>query len=295
MKAFSFSGLLALALSALTASAQTPVWSWGSVNGVPLPASAFASATNQASRVFERMHGRGATSPADIDEVAVQARNIQCGHLRSAVADAARARALVELGVRVNQADLDLALKQIHPGDPVAAVAATREHAALIEQALAAVYDQAQPAGQVYQTLLATKGISQQEWSADLETGRTREGRTMLARGLTATPAEYSKGVSAAQQTLAASTKLDGTIDSMLAAKDPVFDTYLKHWEASRPNPDSTFHSLPTNEKDYLDRAVAAWWKGELSKQTIVLSDPSLVSACALANMDGSQAVRSRH
>jgi hypothetical protein len=93
----------------------------------------------------------------------------------------------------------------------------------------------------------------------------------------------YAQAVPTEQRRLAESNKLDATVDQMIAGSDVVFRTNLDRWNANHL----------TSAKNYLQSKPAEWWKGRLSKLQIVLSDPSLVTTCHLAQMTGAEAVGS--
>jgi hypothetical protein len=261
----------------------------GTINGRPIPARVFNVTRIMAINALRRDGKLAPEGTADEPTIAAKIQDERCGSLRGDVAFEARAQAVIDFKIRPTQRDLDEALQHMRVADSVKEVTALHDRTAVIVNALSAVYDKGMAPDDVYRQMVASHGIPEELWKAEVKTGSTAEGRAMIARPLKVTPQMYSQAITKAQRSLAESNKLDATVNEMIASSDPVFRTYINAWDASRrvSVTGSVSHINDPIANQYMDKKRAEWWKARLSKLQIVLSDPSLASTCHLGEMTG--------
>jgi hypothetical protein len=277
-----------------TASKQETPKPLGTVNGKPIPAKIFTVTRIQAINALRRDGKLAPDGTADESVIAAEMQDYKCERLRSAIASEARAQAVIDFKIRPTEQDLAEAVRTLRTGDPVKEVAALHDRTAVIVNALSAVYDKGMAPDDVYRTMVASHGIPEEAWKAELETGRTAAGRAMIARPLTVTPQMYAQGIPAAVHSLAVSMKLNDALNEMIAGTDPVFRSYLARWKTTaRTVNGQTGHNMGWGEVEYMQKKRAAWWDERVSKLKIVLNDPSLAIICKLAQTAGSAAVSS--
>lgn len=259
----------------------------GSIDGQPIRDSVFAKPSRQDSElVFELQHGRPASTAADQQAITEYQQTIVCQKLGSAIREAARKAQKAQLGAAVTPEDIEAARREVTPMDPVATAARMREEATAVLAALSAVYDRQQDPDQVYEKDVRSHGISKTAWTMYLRRGRTPEGRANLVKQANASPEAISQAASTFDfRPRAEEQKLDRLVDEKIAADDPVFRTYLAEWHAAFDNPDPKKHWMRQERVEYIQQKRAQWWKAQVAKLNVQLSDPSLGDACALGKL----------
>lgn len=258
---------------------------FGAIDGVTIPDRVWNFPRESAVATYMGSHSQ---QPSDAEIQSIQEQRV-CAGLKSAVSQAASARANRELGIFASASEIETYRRNRFANDPgwKASQAPYRERLEALVAGLSAVYDQGKDPQQVYQQLVAPHNVQQFDWAQNLYLGKTKEFRQKLANDLAgATPEGFAKAeANFDARPNVEDEKRKAAIDALLAANDPKFKAYLNEWNANTihisPN-----HARTTNVgadvKAYLDQKRAAWWKAETAKLDVTLSDPSLYAACDL-------------
>ncbi len=272
----------------LVAGQSAPSSALGTINGKPIPDTVFNVPRKLAADLFILNHQREPNSAADEQEINSKIKSMECDRLKAAIISAAHDTVKQQLGVVASQQDLQAAREAY----PILKSPNPHDRAVVLLSALSAVYDQHQDPGLVYEQKLRGE-IPLNLWQIYVHDARTPDGRQDLEKifrkHLTITPDVIAKSESSLEtwHRAAESMKLDETVDQLIAARDPVFRSYLEEYKKSTRREGNRVRSVNFNldHQRYLDQKRAEFWKSEVSKLDVYLSDLALGTSCNLANM----------
>ena len=277
--------------SALFAQTATTVKPSGTVNGKPIPQEIFNWPRERAVDSFILKNGREPSSPADEQAVDAIAHQQQCDRLKAFIEQTTRDSVAQQLGIVVTQTDIQAAREWLTREDPAIQAARIHQTGAAVLGALAAVFDQHRDPDQVYSQMLAPIGLPKNLWKAYLHDAATPDGRANLTKLYTPqlmTTAETLKKSMESSDILirlATKNKLDEAVDEQIAAGDPTFRNYLQEQSARSQNLNPKQQWMPASHFAYLKQKRAEFWKAQISKVQVFLSDPSIAKSCGLGAM----------
>ena len=260
----------------------------GTINGKPISDSAFNVPRKLATDLFILNHQREPNGTIDDQEINSKIKAMECDRLKGAIMSAAHDAVKQQSGVVASQQDLQAAREAY----PILKSSNPHDRAAVLLSALSAVYDQHQDPGLVYEQKLRGQ-IPLNLWQMYVHDARTPDGRQdlekMFSKHLTITPDVIAKSDSSLEtwRRTAESMKLDETVDQLIAARDPVFRSYLEEYKKKVRREGNRVRAVnfSLDHQRYLDQKRSEFWKSEVSKLDVYLSDLSLGTSCNLASI----------
>ena len=262
----------------------------GTIDGKPIVSTVLTGSTKLAESMFVLKKQREPTSSAaDQAEIETLLQVQRCDRLKAEITTAAREKVKQQLGVVVTTQDLEA----VHNQTKIPDQAAEASRATTTLNALSAVYDQHQDRDQVYNQMLQ-KQMAKNVWLMYLHSTSTPEGRAAAEKNLRAranmSAAMMKRAVSSLEpgRWIAERRKLDAAVDDLLASQDSQFWTDLQHVKARASGgvPVAQLPPTPTDpESQYLWQKRSAYWKSQVSRLDVYLSDPSIAKTCNLDAM----------
>lgn len=260
----------------------------GTVDGRPLaPQISRSSAVAR----FRLRNLRAPSGPADEQQVANLLAQATCDYIKGQIQSAAITAQERRFAISVSTAEGEALWRQywtLHDAEAEAKTA--RDNATAYVMALTQVYDNGMDPQEAYQRFVRPQGIPENVWQANLELGRTPEGRAKLGAlgSVTADALRKSASGVQAQVGLLEKQRLDDAVDQEIASTDPTFRAYVDelHRNTTKPTPfSSTTKMQPLDQKKYIDTKRAEWWASRYAEVNLVLYDASIATQCGLASM----------
>jgi hypothetical protein len=295
--------LLAVAALALAVCAQRPSSSAklsGTIDGRQIPDRVLQPNRYAAATRFIAANHRLPTADEEQTTIAADSQRQICGNLRSYLGADAHEAEILRLGIVPTKADIDTtvsAIVGVSEADVRQQYPRRHAYSAVLAAGFAAVLDNGKDPHVVYRQVIAPaglNGITEDGWLGLLYTARaTQEGRERLERDSQLTMQNMmDEAKTRTAKSIAASTGPGGLsnataanmvnkqVDQLIAAKDPAFRAYLAEY-----NPDARQHPMNGDHFQYLQQRRNEYWRAVISKLNIRLSDPTLFTACKLADM----------
>jgi hypothetical protein len=237
---------------------------------------------------FRAKNLRPPSGPADEQQVASLFSRATCdyieGQIHASAVTAQKRRFAISASAAEGEA-LRLQYWTLH--DAQAEAKQSQDNSIAVVTALNQVYESGMDSQEAYKKFIEPHGLPQSLWQANLEEGRTREGRAKLARPatLTADSIKNTLGGAQAEVQLLEKQRLDEAVDQEIARRDATFRTYVDelHSKTIRPNPfESQTRGMATDHRAYIETKRAEWWQSHASEVNLVLFDPALADSCGL-------------